>query len=71
MVWQCALRKGSAGIIGTGWIHTNSELFSLYGSGGEISDILLATIFVAVVTLAYAGLASTFPQAGGIWLCGF
>ena len=62
---------GSAGIIGTSWIYTNSKFFTLYGSGGEIFGILLATIFVAVVAAAYAELASTFPRAGGVVVYGY
>jgi len=62
---------GSAGIIGTSWIYTNSKFFALYGSGGEIFGILLATTFVAVVALTYAELASTFPRAGGVVVYGY
>ena len=56
---------GTAGIMGTSWIYTNSKFFGLYGAGGEIFGIGIATVFVVFIALAYAELASTFPRAGG------
>jgi amino acid transporter len=44
---------------------TNSKFFALYGAGGEIFGIAIATIFVSFIALAYAELAPTFPRAGG------
>jgi amino acid/polyamine/organocation transporter, APC superfamily (TC 2.A.3) len=59
------LALGASGIIGTSWIYTNSKFFSLYGAGGEIFGIAIATVFVVFIALAYAELTSIFPRAGG------
>ena len=56
---------GAAGVVGTSWIYTNGEFFSLYGAGGEIFGLAIAAVFATFVALAYAELASSLPRAGG------
>jgi len=56
---------GSAGVIGSSWIYTNSKFFAKYGAGGEIFGFALATIIATFIALAYAELATVFPRAGG------
>ncbi|QVQ51911.1 APC family permease [Spiractinospora alimapuensis] len=52
-------------MIGSSWIYTASEFFTLYGAGGVVIGLAVATVFVAFIALAYAELASLFPRAGG------
>lgn len=56
---------GSAGVIGTSWIYTNGDFFSLYGAGGEIFGLAIAAVFASFVAIAYGELAGTLPRAGG------
>lgn len=56
---------GAAGVVGNSWIYTNGEFFSLYGAGGEIFGLAIATVLACGIALAYSELASTVPRAGG------
>lgn len=56
---------GAAGVIGTSWIYTNGDFFSLYGAGGEIFGLAIAAVFVSFVAMSYGELASALPRAGG------
>lgn len=56
---------GAAGVVGNSWIYTNGEFFALYGAGGEIFGLAIATLLACGIALAYSELASTIPRAGG------
>jgi len=56
---------GAAGVVGTSWIYTNGEFFSLYGAGGEIFGLVVAALLASGVAIAYGELASLLPRAGG------
>jgi amino acid transporter len=56
---------GAAGVIGTSWIYTNGDFFTLYGAGGEIFGLAIAAVFVSFVAMSYGELAAAIPRAGG------
>lgn len=56
---------GAAGVVGTSWIYTNGEFFSLYDAGGEIFGLVIAAALASGVALAYGELAALLPRAGG------
>lgn len=62
---------GAAGVVGSSWIYTGSDFFTRYDAGGEIFGLVIATVFVSCIALAYAELTSTFPRAGGEVIFGY
>lgn len=62
---------GAAGVVGTSWIYTNGRFFTLYDAGGVIFGLVIATVFVSFIAVAYGELASTFPRAGGEVIYGY
>ncbi|HET7305737.1 MAG TPA: APC family permease [Segeticoccus sp.] len=56
---------GAAGVVGTSWIYTNGQFFTLYGAGGEIFGLGIAAVFASFVAISYGELSSTLPRAGG------
>ncbi|WP_243674430.1 hypothetical protein [Lentilactobacillus kisonensis] len=51
---------GAGGVIGSSWIYTNSQFFKVYGAGGEIFGLLVASALAVLVSLSFAELSTIF-----------
>lgn len=56
---------GAAGVIGSSWLYLGSAFFHDFDAGGTILGMILATVLVACVAIAYSDLTTRLPRAGG------
>ncbi|MBV0930309.1 APC family permease [Lentilactobacillus sp. IMAU92037] len=62
---------GAGGVIGSSWIYTNSQFFKVYGAGGEIFGLLVASALAVLVSLSFAELSTIFSRSGGEVVYGY
>lgn len=62
---------GAGGVIGSSWIYTNSQFFKVYGAGGEIFGLLIASALAVLVSLSFAELSTIFSRSGGEVVYGY